>query len=63
MWLPNVRTKPRDEQDVVAGRFPSEASSGRVGMSEPSVLPSAYQPRRRGDIIRKNSIDVVYSEN
>lgn len=63
MWLSNVRTKRRDGQDVVAGRLPSEASSGRMGGSEPSVLPSAYQPRRRGDIIHENSIEVVYSEN
>lgn len=63
LWLSNVRTKPRDGQDVVAGRLPSEASSGRMGGSEPSVLPSAYQPRRRGDIIHENSIEVVYSEN
>ena len=63
MWLPNVRTKPRDGQDVVAGWLPSEASSGHVGMSEPSVLPSASQPRRRGDIICENAIDAVYSEN
>ena len=63
LWFPNVRTKPRDEQDVVASRLPSQASSGRMEGSEPAVLPSAYQLCRQGDVIQENSIEVMYNQH